>query len=265
MSEPPFDQSGPPDEQLEARLRERARAFPYPPTPDIAGAVRQRIGSATSGVALRRRLVLAVVLVMIGLCMLLAVPQVRAAILNLLRLGGVIIVLDEPTATPPQPGTLRPTNTAIRSLLDLAGETTLDRAQQRVKFPIRWPNYPADPPDRVFLQDLQGDVVVLVWLDPKRSGGIRYALHILGEGALVYKMQPKIIQEATVHGARALWTEGPYILVWRTRSQDDWDLRRIVRGNVLLWTDGKLTYRLESDGTLDEAQRVAESVPQIAP
>jgi hypothetical protein len=268
MSEQPIDSSGPtsPGEQLEARLHQTARAFRYPPTPDIAGAVRERL-TRTPRSALRRRVTWAIILLLIGSCMLLAVPQVRAAILNLLRLGGVIIVLEEPTATPTpaQTTTPIPTSTPIRSLLDLAGETTLDQAQHSVRFPIRWPNYPANPPDRVYRQDIDGAVIVLVWIDPNYSGGIRYSLHILDEDALVYKIQPRVIRDTTVHGQRALWTEGPYILEWRRRRSVEWEMRRIVRGNVLVWMDGKLTYRLEMDVPLEEALKVAESVPRIAP
>jgi hypothetical protein len=268
MSEQPFDSSGPrsPEEQLEARLHQTARAFRYPPTPDIAGAVRQRL-TRTPRSALRRRVAWVIILLLISLCMLLAVPQVRAAILNLLRLGGVIIVLEQPTATPmpAQTTTPIPTSTPIRSLLDLAGETTLDQAQQSVRFPIRWPNYPANLPDRVYRQDIDGAVIVLVWIDPKHVGGIRYSLHILDEGALVYKMKPKVIQETTIHGQRAIWTEGPYILQWQRGKNAEWEMRRIVRGNVLIWMDGKLTYRLETDSALEEAVRVAESVPRITP
>jgi hypothetical protein len=40
MNQSPHEQ---PDEQLEQYLRDTAGAFHYPPTPDIAGAVRQRL------------------------------------------------------------------------------------------------------------------------------------------------------------------------------------------------------------------------------
>jgi hypothetical protein len=34
----------------------------------------------------------------------------------------------------------------------------------------------------------------------------------------------------------------------------------MITGNVLIWTDGALTYRLESDLPLAEARRIAESL-----
>jgi hypothetical protein len=54
-----------------------------------------------------------------------------------------------------------------------------------------------------------------------------------------------------------VWAEGPYLL---QLSGGDIDLRRLVEGHVLIWTDGPITYRLETDLTLDEAVRIAESL-----
>jgi hypothetical protein len=37
-------------------------------------------------------------------------------------------------------------------------------------------------------------------------------------------------------------------------------MRRLVEGNVLIWFENGLTYRLESDLSLEETVRVAESL-----
>ena len=60
-------------------------------------------------------------------------------------------------------------NTLLASILDLKGKTSLPAARARVDFPIRLPTYPPDlgSPDGVFLQDINGAVVVLVWLTPE--------------------------------------------------------------------------------------------------
>jgi len=277
MNKQPFEHSAMPEEPLETRLRNVARSFPYPATPDVAASVRQQLAEPVHPVQSRRRLVWVVVaLLVVIVCVLLTAPEVRAAVVNLLRIGGVIIVPEAPTVSPtsqlptlkPEQSvtatdTPRPSATAIQSLLDLAGETTLADAQRQVNFPIRLPTYPSGlpAPDRVYLQNLNGSVVVLVWLDPARPDGIRFALHILGPGAFLYKMQPKVIQETSVNGHLALWTEGPYFLAW----QNGWDMRRIVNGDVLIWTDGTLTYRLESGLSPDEALKIAQSIPPVKP
>jgi hypothetical protein len=280
MNKPPFEQPIPPDAQWVTHMQEAAKRFSYPPTPDIAQSVHQQVAKAAFPLHPRRRWVWAVAAILVCLAALLIVPQVRAAIVNWLHVGGVIIIPEAstttPTVVPPTPNptqsatpnhTPRPTSTAIQSILDLSGETTLVDAQKRVNFPIRLPTYPTrlPAPDRVYLQDLNGPVVVLVWLDPTEPDGIRFALHILGPGAFVYKMQPTVIKETIVNGQSALWTEGPYFLVWQDGSQTTWDMRQIVKGNVLIWTDGQITYRLESSLSLDEARNVAESIPPISP
>ncbi|HLY26895.1 MAG TPA: hypothetical protein VKQ72_11180 [Aggregatilineales bacterium] len=279
MSRSPFEQSATSDEAFERHVRHAAETFVYPPTPDIAAPVRQRIARIEPIPGARRWLLWIGVALLIVLFVLLAVPGVRAAIVNWLRIGGVIVIPEAPTttatpllsapnarpsATPPR----LPSPTALQSILDLAGETTLADAQKRVKFPIRLPTYPIGlgAPDRVYLQDLNGAVVVLIWLSTSQPGGIRFALHILGPGAFVYKMEPTIIQETSLNGKPALWTEGPYFLVWRSDSQTPtWDMRRIVNGNVLIWTDAPLTYRLESDLSFAEALKIAQSIPLVNP
>jgi hypothetical protein len=215
--------------------------------------------------------VLVVLLILGGL---LAVPQVRAALVEYLQIGAVRIFLIEPTLTPtptPAPAsseerpvivTLQPTPTPLASLLDLAGETTLAKAEERAGFAVRLPTYPANLglPERVFLQDMHGSVVVLVWLDPTQPGRVRLSLHELGPGTFAQKGEPSVIQETNINGQRALWTTGPYILQIRRGSQIEYDLRRLVEGHVLLWGEGETTYRLETDLPLEEAVKVAESL-----
>jgi hypothetical protein len=212
--------------------------------------------------------------VAIVLVMLLAVPPVRAGVLAFLQIGAVRIFPAEPlmTAAPPLGITsapagadaLPPSPTPLASVLDLAGETTLESAQRAVGFPIRLPSYPANlgPPDRVFLQDLGGPAVVLVWLDPNQPSRVQFSLHQLGSGVDLHKIRPVIVQETTVHGQPALWTTGPYSLEIQPSTAENhyYADRRLVKGHVLLWAEGEITYRLETDTTLGEAVRMAESL-----
>jgi hypothetical protein len=282
MSERLFSRSGGANqnEQWEARLREAARTFPYPPTPDIASTVRAKL---TEEIRLKsgrriswasRRLVWAALILILVLGGLLAVPQVRAALVEYLQIGAVRIFLVEPTSTPtpspatpasasPATATPRPTPTPLASLLDLAGATTLAEAQAQVDFPIRLPAYPADlgPPDKVFLQDFGGPAVVLVWLEANQPERVRLSLHQLGPGTFAEKGHPGLVQETTVNGRAAIWAEGPYVLQFQRGHQVEYDFRRLVEGRVLIWAEEGITYRLESDLPLEEAVRVAESLP----
>jgi hypothetical protein len=198
----------------------------------------------------------------------LAVPQVRAGLVEFLQFGVIRIFLVTPTAAPPAPtptGTPMiptPEPTLLPSLLNLAGRTTLAAAREAAPFPLRLPAYPPDlgEPDHVFLQDLDGTAVVLVWLDPAQPGQVRLSLHYLTSPALGWKgakEPPDIVQFATVNGREAVWTSGGYVIQIRT---GDWDFRRLVEGHVLIWTEGDLTLRLEADLPLAEAVKIAESL-----
>jgi len=239
----------------EAVLR-HANHFPYPPTPDLAGGERTRLAAAMP-VAKRyahRRLAWAIIAaVAILVATLLTVPTTRAALLEWFQVGAVRIWLVEPTQTPSPP------RIDLNLLQSLGGETTLAAAQAQVDFTLRFPTYPADlgPPDRVYLQDLDGDAVVLVWLVADDPAQVRLTLHILTSNVTAWKMQPTIEGGGYVHDQPALWLRGPYLVV---RRNGDWDAMRLVQGHVLLWTEDELTYRLESNLPLEEAIRLAESL-----
>jgi hypothetical protein len=264
-------------EQLEGQLRAAALTLSYPPTPDIAGAVRRRLAAQRRTRQRSLRLALGLLAALLAL---MAVPQVRAAVARAIQIGAIRIIFEEPTSLPapttpaaapvptatPAPAII--TATPIASLLDLAGETSLEEARQRVSYQIKLPAYPEElgPPERVFVQRVDRQMmVVLVWLDPEQPGGIRMSLSIIQsdmplEKSFAVKTGVTILQEANVGSRRAIWVQGPHFLQIRQGNSTDYTLRYLVEGNVLIWTDGELTYRLESGLTLAEAIRVAESV-----
>lgn len=253
-------------DRWEAQLKETARAFSYPPTPDIAGAVGRRIASRRAGLNPRRRARVMLVAIGVLIVALLLVPPVRAGLLEVLRIGAVQINLVDPTVTPPptaepsreQPA-VTPQPTPLRSVLDLAGETSLAVAQAQVDFPIRLPSYPADlgQPDKVFLQDFGGPLLIFVWLDDQQPDRVRLSMYQFLPGPYAEKSRPEVIKAATVNGRPAIWGQGEHLLI--TRSGRD-VMRRLVDGHVLVWTEGEVTYRLETDLSEAEAIRVAESL-----
>jgi len=265
------------DERWEAHVRTMAHVFPYPPTPNLVMGAQRRLARPASPRLRRTQVAWALGIVLTLTVGLLAVPQVRAAILDFLQIGGVRIFPVAPTSTPtltpaptstpasgaqaagtpfPSTATPRPTATLLPSLLDLAGETTLDKAQVSLGVPIPLPpDY--GPPDLVFLQDLGGPMVVLVWLDPAQPDHVLLSLHLLTCQECATKIEPVVIRTTQVNGHPAVWAEGPYMLQLGNR---DYGPRRLIDGHVLIWTDGRITYRLETDLTLEEAVRVAESL-----
>jgi hypothetical protein len=252
--------------ELESSVQDSARAFSYPPTPDIASAVRNRL--TRNHPSHYRRLAWVAAVALLVMAALLAVPEARAVVQEILRVGGIQIFLVEPTATitptpvpsrTPRP-TLAPEPTPVTSVLDLPGETTLDEVRNQVSFDVLLPTYPEDlgTPDRIFLQDLGGDVVTLVWLEPENPGQSRLALQILDERVVGSKLEPNDFEMVSVDNRTAYWLTGEHVLAFYESSASDFI--RIINDNVLIWEVDRITYRLETDAMLEEAVRIAESL-----
>lgn len=270
-----------PNQVPDERLQEIVRRFQYPPTPDVAGAVMDRLDSGSKPRGRLRSAWAITGLVVLLLAILFAVPGVRAEIVRFFQVGVVRIfpqvatMTSEPslpqaplTATPearlpvtatPLAGTTVYEPPYITTISDLAGETTLAAAQDRVPFPIRLPAYPADlsEPERVFLQE-DGPMVILAWTDPADPQKARLSLHEIGPGSIMLgKFEPRVIQETQVNGEYAVWAQGPYML---KLTNNDYNYRRTVEGNTLIWEVDSITYRLESNLALEETIRIAESL-----
>jgi hypothetical protein len=280
-------------ELFERQLLSLARGLDYPRTPDIAGSVMRRLRafpsrtgrlrSAPQGGARgegRPRFVsrpfawsLAVILVFFASLML--IPSARAAILEFIQIGVVRIFRAEPTPPAPPnqefPATLVPVTATpgatsqplIPMLERLAGEMTLEQAQQAVEYPILLPSYPPDlgQPDHIFVQDADGAMAILVWIDSQQPDDVLISLHFVPQGSwAIEKVHPTLIQETTVNGQYAVWAMGPYPLRF---SNGDLDFVRLIDGHVLIWAEGDVTYRLETDLSLEEALQVAESLEPI--
>jgi len=254
-----------PNTPLEERLQKIAAGFPYPRTPDIAGRALAALNAPAAGGpaprAQRRRtaalrLALAVTILLLAL---LAVPGVRAALLEILQFGPVRLFLVAPTPEPTSAEPL-PTPTLLPSLLELEGHTSLEEAQARLDFPIHVPALPQDLglPDYVFLQDMDGPVLFLAWSDPEKPNRLALVLQQLAPGSIaVEKYMPEQVEYVTVNGKTALWTSGPYLV--RLRN-GDYQLQRMATGHVLIWRQDEYTYRLESDLPLETAIQIAESI-----
>lgn len=252
-----------------------ARTMDYPPTPDFMMREQTRLAQRTSQprqvITGHRWRPVWVTLLLCGLLLLglLSVPPVRAAVWEWLQIGAVRIspqaetpvVVVETTVAPTARPTVTRMTTPVSMKLDFTGETTLAEAIATSDFPLSLPAVPADlgPPDHVYLQRAEGDLVIFVWMADAAPEQVRMSLHILGPGAFVWKMAPPTLSETTINGERAIWTEGPYYI----QAGGSWANRRLVNGHVLVWTDGPLTYRLESTLSFEEAVAVAESLMEL--
>lgn len=247
----------------EVRLGEIAPHFSYPPTPDIAAHERRRLlgerPATRRPYAVRpaRLIAGAFAALLLLLAIGLIVPQTRAALLRIFDIGAVRILADEETTTPAA--------TPAHTLLDVAGATSLAEASTVVDFDIRLPTYPADlgPPDQVYVQKLadtglDGPIAILVWLDPDRPGEAKLSLYQIPVPSYALKQASlESIRETEVDDQMAFWVRGPHRLKLQNGDYEEW---LFVPGNVLLWSDGRMTYRLESGLSMEEAVRIGESL-----
>jgi hypothetical protein len=250
-------------EPFENRIQALAKELPYPPTPSVAGAVMTRINAKATRPLIGRRLAWALVVILVVFTGLMFVPPVRAAVLEFIQIGIVRIFpqpIESPTPTPETPMPT-PTQAALIPILeDLGGKTTLASARNIVDFPIPLPTYPADlgEPDFVFVQDAGGWMVILVWRDPQQPDQVQMSLHLIEQGSwTIDKYNPETITETKVNGFRAIWTAGVYPLLLKN---NDIEFRRLIDGYVLIWQMDEITYRLETDLSLEEAIKIAESL-----
>jgi hypothetical protein len=220
--------------ELDVALTELGRQVEFPPTPDLASAIRGRLERPRRW---RRPVAIALAVLVVAVGAVLAVPPARTAILDWLGLRGVSIVrVDE---LPPTPAVER---------LELGRKITPQEA------PL-WLRVPDDEPDTIYMGN---GTVSLLWGTPER---VRLLLtEFRGEAFIEKLIEPGTrVERVTVNGEAGAWLEEPHVVFFE-------DLRGRVRrstgrlaGKTLLWQHGEVTLRLEGDLSKEEALRIART------
>jgi hypothetical protein len=236
-----------PDEtdELSRELRALGRQLDVAPAPDparMAAAVRQRLEQPRSRPWLRY----AAAAVLVAFAALVAgSAQVRAAIVELFRFGGVVVEQGAPSAPNPNPGSSIPA-TALDGVA---------AARAAVPFPILVPAE-LGTPDEVAVTD--GRVVSFAY----RATGIRIDQFGGTLDAAFAKQVPSVagVEWTQVDGAAALWVPGPHEVVYLDR-----DGRRHVESarlaaDTLVWQRDGVTFRLEGSLRLERAIAIAQSM-----
>lgn len=278
----------------ENQIRHLALELDYPPTPDLITSVRQRLVAESSAAQPRQPLarpwyasrlawVAAVILVLAAL--LAVVPQTRAAIIDFFQIGDIRLFPDDPAVTPeaeessaldstPETGetavptpTVSAAATAANPFADLYGQTTLAELEATFDDAILLPEYPKGIglPDEVYYQTTFGMIGIQVWYETAEKQEILAVLYtlILEEGAFGGKasFQLESMTVTEVNGQEAYWVEGEHLLrFYDERGRIEPRMTRFVEGSTLIWTEGPVTYRLETALPLEEAIRMAESM-----
>ena len=244
-------------DDLDAELRALGRTLvAAAPADDLVEQVLGRLPAAPDPKrgrvdrhARRRRLVAVIVaLVILGLGL---TPPVRAAVIEWLRIGGVLVrtqpPVPGPSPTPSPPPTIGPT-------------VTLTEAEELVDFPV---GVPAElgPPDRVSVS-ADRRVVAMDW------GSGEDQLHLdQFDGELSWMFLKRTrdpFQVTAVNGRDAVWFASAHAISYVDRSGREQTEDARIAGPCLVWeheVDGsRVTLRLEGDQSLVDAVAAAESV-----
>jgi hypothetical protein len=227
---------------LERALRELGREIELPATPDVAGSVARRLRGDAAPAAGRlpwlrsRPLALAAAVLAVALAAGFAVPQTRAAILDLLGLDGVEI---ERVQTLPE--------AAERDLAVPGRPVSLEEARDAAGFELREP----DAYDAVYLdRSFRGGLVSFVSEEPRLV-----LTQFLGESTPYIEKSAApgtSIEQVAVGGDLGYWLAGNrHVVVFRDAT--GLVRERRVAGNVLLWERAGVTYRLEGARTKTQA------------
>lgn len=252
--------------ELEDELRALSRTLPVAPPPgDLAERVlhavrarRQRRRLARGWHWLtrtRRRLVAAVVAALvIGLAL---TPPVRAAVVEWLGIGGVLIktspVLPNTPGRPSEPASPGPLPSTRR-------DVSLEQARALVTFAVGVPEA-LGPPDSISVS-IDRRVVSMDW----GAGGKRVHLDQF-DGTISWvfvKRTRSPVTGANVNGQDAVWLAAAHEIAYVDRSGQERSVQARISGPCLVWERptavSPVTLRLEGDLSLGRAVTVAESV-----
>lgn len=185
------------------------------------------------------------------------VPPVRAAVLELFRIGGVTV---EEVPSPPSSST--PATPAPRTGEGSEVLTSLAEAEARVGIDVSVP-LALGPPTMVAVA--HGDRVVEMTWD--RAGG-PVRLDVFA-GSLSWGYVKRVWSSVTptqVVGREAVWFGASHEIEWVDRAGHTRSTPPRVAGPTLAWVDRtpdgrELTYRLEGPATLAAATAIAETTP----
>lgn len=222
---------------LEQRLQALGRELAFPPEPDLAART-QRVARPLPW----RWVVLAAAAVALAAAF--AVPSARTSILRFFHIRGATIERVE--ILPPA---------QERSSADgLGRRVSLTEAQRRLGFRLLLPPLAVEPPVHL-LEGALATVILRVGTTPvllSEYHAQSYALlkKVVGNRA--------VVEPIRVDGEPGLWVEGPpHTLTYFSEDGSFRERTVKITGNVLLWTHGGVTLRLEGALPRAEALRLA--------
>ena len=243
--------------ELELQLRDLGRSLAYPQTPDLAGGVRARLAERPRpwwrARTRRHGLAIALAVLAVAVAAVMAVPPARTSILRLLRIGSATV---ERVETLP-PARERPLTAG------LGRAVPIDEGARLAGFRMLLPP-PGERVESLYVRDR----VQSALFDVPGAGPVLLT-EIAGSGqfdfAKKFSAPRTSIEEVSINGAFGIWMTGArHVVTFEDRSGRVQQFTTRLAGNVLLWTRGDLTLRLEGELTKEQAVELAESVREPA-
>jgi hypothetical protein len=232
--------------ELEQALVALGRELELPAAPDLVPAVQRRIERRRRT---RRWLVLAFAILVVGIGIAMAVPQARSAILRFFHIGAVTVERVE---------TLPPAREAPLTA-GLGRPRTRADAERRAGFRMILPNFKGALPSRYYA--LEGLIATTI-----RSGSTPLLLTELRGDQTGFSKKfasgATKVEPVSVGSHFGLFVSGgKHVIVYEVAGTNDvGQLYTRFAGNVLLWTAGERTFRLEGELARNQALRLARHI-----
>jgi hypothetical protein len=235
---------------LERRLAALAPEYPFPATPDLAGAAGARLG--ISGRRRRTGRLVLVLAAVVAACaaVLAASPGARSALADWLDfLPGVRVErVDELPSMP------------LAAWTGVYGErVTLAEAEREAPFPVLLPESQGEPDIVYRYRDASGGLVITAVYGDERDARL-----VLTQWTTQDVLFHKLLGPATqaelvdVREARGLWINGnEHVVFYLGGDFQERAAPGALAGNVLLWQEGRVGYRLEAGVGLERALELA--------
>jgi hypothetical protein len=274
-----------PDAALEHDLRDLGASIAWPPTPDLAPNVRARLlappaalpGWRTRSNAPRRPFAIAAVILLALVAGVLLASGLRHTVADILGVRGIRIVIER--AHPTVPPTVAPGSppVPVGQRLLLGDRLDLKAAQRLAGFRIHAPAPDhLGQPDEVYARSLPGGSVMisLVYLPDARlpettETGVGLLLMEFTAASDTGYLVKSLVGEGklsvvTVNGREGWWIEGTSQLIMLTDPTSGCcPGPRRASGNILLWEQGGVTFRMESALPRDAAVAIASTVAPL--
>lgn len=256
-------------DRLPVLLQEAARDAEFPETPPLAREVRRRIEAGPLPVAeirlprtrpplLRPALVSVAALALVLTVTLSLSVTARRAVADLLGVVGIRVTFGEEP-----PGTPRP-------LAEIGLGTRVSRAEasERVGFRVTTPRAVGAAP-AIYFDEYVGRRGMVSIVYPRGAATLADADLLVTEFSA--SLHPDFFKKLAVVGSKVryvrvrssegYWISGePHYFFYQERDGETRQESIRLAGNVLLWEEDGITYRIEGAGTLAEALRLADSL-----